>query len=42
MWMGEKGTGAAPQEFSNYVGAPFMDGLTFVENMLGAPHSSSH
>lgn len=31
---GEGGTGAAPQEFSNYVGAPFMDGLTFVENML--------
>ena len=31
---GEGGTGAAPQEFSNYVGAPFMDGLSFVENML--------
>lgn len=31
---GEGGTGAAPQEFSNYVGAPFMDGLAFVENML--------
>lgn len=31
---GEGGTGAAPQEFSNYVGAPFLDGLAFVENML--------
>lgn len=31
---GEGGTGAAPQEFSNYVGAPFLDGLAFVDNML--------
>lgn len=31
---GEGGTGAAPQEFSNYVGAPLMDGLAFVVNML--------
>lgn len=31
---GEGGTGAAPQEFSNYVGAPMMDGLAFVHNML--------
>lgn len=31
---GEGGTGAAPQEFSNYVGAPMMDGLAFVKNML--------
>lgn len=31
---GEGGTGAAPQEFSNSVGAPFMDGLAFVANML--------
>lgn len=31
---GEGGTGAAPQEFSNYVGAPFQDGLAFVHNML--------
>lgn len=31
---GEGGTGAAPQEFSNYVGAPFLDGLAFVHNML--------
>ncbi len=31
---GEGGTGAAPQEFSNYVGAPLMDGLAFIVNML--------
>jgi glutamate synthase domain-containing protein 2 len=31
---GEGGTGAAPQEFSNYVGAPLMDGLAFVHNIL--------
>jgi Glutamate synthase domain 2 len=31
---GEGGTGAAPQEFSNHVGVPMMDGLAFVENML--------
>jgi glutamate synthase domain-containing protein 2 len=31
---GEGGTGAAPQEFSNYVGAPLMDGLAFVVNAL--------
>ena len=31
---GEGGTGAAPQEFSNYVGAPLLDGLAFVNNML--------
>ncbi|HRE51145.1 MAG TPA: FMN-binding glutamate synthase family protein [Flavitalea sp.] len=31
---GEGGTGAAPQEFSNHVGAPMMDGLAFVQNML--------
>lgn len=31
---GEGGTGAAPQEFSNHVGAPMMDGLAFVHNML--------
>lgn len=35
---GEGGTGAAPQEFSNYVGAPFLDGLAFVENMLRGFH----
>lgn len=31
---GEGGTGAAPQEFSNYVGAPLLDGLAFVEDVL--------
>ncbi|MNS45255.1 Glutamate synthase [NADPH] large chain precursor [compost metagenome] len=31
---GEGGTGAAPQEFSNYVGAPLLDGLDFVSNIL--------
>ncbi len=31
---GEGGTGAAPQEFSNYVGAPLIEGLAFVHNML--------
>lgn len=30
----EGGTGAAPQEFSNYVGAPLLDGLDFVVNIL--------
>lgn len=30
----EGGTGAAPQEFSNYVGAPFIDSVAFVHNML--------
>jgi glutamate synthase domain-containing protein 2 len=31
---GEGGTGAAPPEFSNFVGTPLLDGLAFVENML--------
>lgn len=31
---GEGGTGAAPPEFSNYVGAPLIDGLDFVQNIL--------
>lgn len=31
---GEGGTGAAPQEFSNHVGAPLLDGLAFVHNIL--------
>src|SRR5690625_2946861 len=31
---GEGGTGAAPQEFSNYVGAPMIDGLAFAQNVL--------
>ncbi len=31
---GEGGTGAAPPEFSNSIGMPFMDGLAFVHNSL--------
>ncbi len=31
---GEGGTGAAPQEFSNHVGVPMLDGLAFVQNIL--------
>lgn len=31
---GEGGTGAAPLEFSNYVGFPLNEGLTFVHNTL--------
>jgi glutamate synthase domain-containing protein 2 len=31
---GEGGTGAAPLEFSNSIGAPMTDGLTFVHNTL--------
>jgi len=31
---GEGGTGAAPPEFSNFVGMPLLEGLTFVDNML--------
>src|SRR6187402_314673 len=31
---GEGGTGAAPPEFSNFVGMPLLDGLAFVANML--------
>jgi glutamate synthase domain-containing protein 2 len=31
---GEGGTGAAPLEFSNHVGAPLFDGLIFVHNAL--------
>ncbi len=31
---GEGGTGAAPPEFTNYVGAPMIDGLDFVNNIL--------
>lgn len=31
---GEGGTGAAPPEFSNSVGTPLVDGLTFVHGML--------
>ncbi len=31
---GEGGTGAAPPEFSNFVGMPLLDGLAFVDNIL--------
>ncbi len=31
---GEGGTGAAPVEFTNFVGTPLADGLTFVHNAL--------
>jgi glutamate synthase domain-containing protein 2 len=31
---GEGGTGAAPPEFSNFVGMPLLDALGFVDNML--------
>jgi glutamate synthase domain-containing protein 2 len=31
---GEGGTGAAPPEFSNFVGMPLLDGLAFVDSML--------
>ncbi len=31
---GEGGTGAAPPEFSNFVGMPLLDGLAFVDNAL--------
>lgn len=31
---GEGGTGAAPLEFSNHIGAPLIDGLIFVHNAL--------
>lgn len=31
---GEGGTGAAPAEFTNYLGAPMLDGLAFVHNIL--------
>jgi glutamate synthase domain-containing protein 2 len=31
---GEGGTGAAPPEFSNYVGMPLLEGLSFADNAL--------
>ena len=31
---GEGGTGAAPPEFSNFVGMPLLDGLAFADNAL--------
>lgn len=38
----EGGTGAAPQEFSNYVGAPLLDGLDFVQNILNGLDIRKH
>lgn len=38
----EGGTGAAPQEFSNYVGAPLIDGLDFVANILTGLNIRQH
>lgn len=39
---GEGGTGAAPQEFSNYIGAPMLDGLDFVHNILNGLDIRKH
>jgi glutamate synthase domain-containing protein 2 len=39
---GEGGTGAAPQEFSNYIGAPMLDGLAFVHNILNGMDIRKH
>src|SRR5690625_3243127 len=39
---GEGGTGAAPPEFSNYVGAPMIDGLDFVHNILNGMNIRKH
>lgn len=39
---GEGGTGAAPPEFSNYVGAPLVDGLDFVHNILNGLNIRKH
>ncbi|OQY94375.1 MAG: FMN-binding glutamate synthase family protein [Sphingobacteriales bacterium UTBCD1] len=39
---GEGGTGAAPQEFSNYLGAPMLDSLAFVHNILNGLDIRKH
>lgn len=39
---GEGGTGAAPPEFSNYVGAPMIDALAFVQNILNGLDVRQH
>lgn len=39
---GEGGTGAAPPEFSNYVGAPLIDSLDFVHNILNGLDIRQH
>jgi glutamate synthase domain-containing protein 2 len=35
---GEGGTGAAPMEFTNYIGTPLLEGLTYVKKMLEKYH----
>jgi glutamate synthase domain-containing protein 2 len=39
---GEGGTGAAPPEFSNFVGMPLLDGLAFVDNILNGFNVRQH
>jgi glutamate synthase domain-containing protein 2 len=39
---GEGGTGAAPQEFTNYLGAPMIDGVAFVQNILNGLDIRKH
>lgn len=39
---GEGGTGAAPPEFSNFVGMPLLDGLAFVDNILNGFNIRQH
>ena len=39
---GEGGTGAAPQEFSNYMGAPLLDALAFVDDILRGLDIKNH
>lgn len=39
---GEGGTGAAPPEFSNFVGMPLLEGLAFVDNMLKGYNIRQH
>ena len=39
---GEGGTGAAPQEFSNYMGAPLLDALAFVDDILRGLNIKQH
>ncbi len=39
---GEGGTGAAPQEFSNYMGAPLLEGLAFVYDILSGLDIKKH
>lgn len=39
---GDGGTGAAPPEFSNYVGAPMIDALAFVHNILRGLNIRKH